>query len=234
MGDGRSDRNSGPRRTLSATQSIMVRGLAILVVLVGVGIAIGSHPDPATADSEAIPYTGTAATREMDRLQQSLNAKQGELELTRIELDRARALLEYSSHYKIPANLSALIYDTALREGLDPNLAFRLVKIESEFNPKAHSRAGAIGLTQVMRRTAAYYSTDAADSLEDPATNLRIGFQYLRDLLRRFDGDVRLALLAYNRGPGRVDELLAQGRDPRNGYASSVIAGYRRAGPTLP
>src|SRR3970282_2136241 len=49
----------------------------------------------------------------------------------------ARALLDYSSRYQVPSDLVALIYDTALREGLDPDLAFRLVRVESAFDPKA-------------------------------------------------------------------------------------------------
>jgi len=217
------------------THTLLLRGLAIFLVLVAVGGAIGSRPGTATADNDPDPYTGTAAMRELSRLHQSLDATRGELELTQIELNRTRALLAYSSRYGISASLTALIYDTALREGLDPGLAFRLVKIESSFQPNARSRVGAIGLTQVMRKTAAYYDptiTDAA--LKQPDVNLQVGFRYLRDLLKRFDGDVRLALLAYNRGPGRVEELLAQGRDPRNGYASSVISGDRRPGPSLP
>jgi soluble lytic murein transglycosylase-like protein len=131
--------------------------------------------------------------------------------------------------------MATLIHDIALREGIDPDLAYRLVKIESAFNPRAVSSAGAIGLAQVMPATARFYDRSITTArLMDPETNLRIGFRYLRYLLDRFDWDLRLALLAYNRGPGRVGQLLARGEDPGNGYATSITRGYQPAGPALP
>jgi soluble lytic murein transglycosylase-like protein len=220
---------------LPVTQQLLLRGLGIFVALVAIGAAISYLPDRATADPDSSPYTGTAASDELRRLYRNLDAASGELELTQLELNRARALLEYSSKYVIPADLAASVYDAALRAGLDPDLAFRIVRIESNFVPTAKSRVGAIGLTQLMPRTAVYYQPDITlEDLYDPELNLRIGFQFFRDLVERFDGDIRLALLAYNRGPGRVGELLAQGRDPQNGYASSVTNGYRGIGPELP
>ena len=54
-------------------------------------------------------------------------------------------------------------------------------------------------------------------------TNLRLGFRFLRFLINKYDGDVRLALLAYNRGPTTVDGLLARGVDPSNGYVQRVL-----------
>jgi soluble lytic murein transglycosylase-like protein len=57
----------------------------------------------------------------------------------------------------------------------------------------------------------------------DPSTNLRLGFGYLRRLIDRYDGDVRLGLLAYNRGSGTVDRVLRTGSDPENGYSRRVL-----------
>lgn len=226
------NRSSGPH--MLATQRLMLRGLGIFIALVAVGGAITLRPERATAIHDA-PYTGTAATEEFARLRGSLDAASGELEITRIELRRARALIEYSAEFGIPTDLTAMIYDAALRTGLDPDLAFQIVRIESTFNPRARSKVGAIGLVQVMPATAVYYDPSVeADDLYDPATNLRIGLRFFRDLLERYDGDLRLALLAYNRGPSRLGELLRRGVDPRNGYASSVINGYRQRGPALP
>ena len=62
-----------------------------------------------------------------------------------------------------------------------------------------------------------------------PATNLEIGFRYLAGLIVRYGGDPEMALLAYNRGPARVEQLLVAGRDPRNGYASHILDGYLEA-----
>ncbi|MBI2537073.1 MAG: transglycosylase SLT domain-containing protein [Gemmatimonadetes bacterium] len=142
-----------------------------------------------------------------------------------LELQRARALLDLSSRYQVPSDLVALIYDTALREGLDPDLAFRLVKVESYFNPRATSSAQAIGLAQVQLRTARFYQPGITlKRLYDPATNLTIGFRYLHDLIDTYQGDLRLALLAYNRGPAKVNQLLGVGQEPGNGYAASVLS----------
>jgi soluble lytic murein transglycosylase-like protein len=63
--------------------------------------------------------------------------------------------------------------------------------------------------------------------LFDRDTNLRLGFRYLRQMLDKYDGDLRLALLAYNRGPGTVDGILRAGGDPANGYARAVLSGVR-------
>ncbi len=117
----------------------------------------------------------------------------------------------------------------ALPEGVDPNLAFRLVKVESNFTGRAKSKAGAIGLTQVLPSTARLYEPGlTTEQLYGRETNLRVGFRYLRDLLERYDGNLERALLAYNRGPGKVEELLGAGKDPRNGYSTTVMKGYRR------
>jgi soluble lytic murein transglycosylase-like protein len=52
-----------------------------------------------------------------------------------------------------------------------------------------------------------------------------VGFKYLRHLLDQFDGNEKLALTAYNRGPGTVSKLLKRGRNPDNGYAEKVLTG---------
>ena len=77
-----------------------------------------------------------------------------------------------------------------------------------------------------MIKTARFYEPDLTDAeLYEPETNLRIGFRYLRDLLETY-GDVKLALLAYNRGPAMVQHLMQRGEDPENGYASKLMKGY--------
>ena len=173
-------------------------------------------------------YTGTAVLRELSTLRTSLDRTTGEVEILEMELRRSRAIMEYSSRYKIPADLSALIHETALREGIDPELAFRLIKVESEFNPRAKSSENAFGLAQVQLNTARFYQTGVTvGHLYDPATNLTIGFRYLRDLIGTYH-DLRLALLAYNRGPAKVNRLLGDGREPGNGFASTVLRGYQR------
>ncbi|HEX6751285.1 MAG TPA: transglycosylase SLT domain-containing protein [Longimicrobium sp.] len=122
--------------------------------------------------------------------------------------------------------LAESIYDLALEENIDPDIAFGLVRTESEFKSSATSHVGAVGLTQLMPATARGMrkGTTIAE-LRDPHINLSIGFKFLRELLDHYDGDKRMALLAYNRGPGIVDRILKRGGDPDNGYADAVISG---------
>jgi soluble lytic murein transglycosylase-like protein len=160
-----------------------------------------------------------------------------ELASTKRHIDRATKVLAFANRFDIPVELSASIYDAALAEGITPELGFRLVQVESRFLRGAASNRGAFGLTQVRLPTARAYLPGATEKdLRDGNTNLRLGFRYLRDLLRRFDGDLELALVAYNRGPTLVDSIATSGGDPSNGYAALVLAGVRpstRARPTV-
>jgi hypothetical protein len=116
------------------------------------------------------------------------------------------------------------------------DLLRRLVQQESGFNPTAVSPAGAQGLGQVMPATAADpgYGVRplAAEDLMDPAENLRFSAEYLNAMLREFDGNERLALAAYNAGPGAVKEY---GDVPpfqeTQDYVRAILGGE---GPTRP
>jgi len=210
------------------TQRLMLQGGFILLGSLVVS-SIGGWAHRATADDQPAPVTAPALLGELRALSQSLEATRGELAVARLQLERANAIIDYSTHYNIPADLAAAIYDVALSEGVDPGLAFRLVRTESGFNPNAKSKAGAVGYTQVLPSTARLYEPGLTNrQLFDRSTNLRLGFRYLRDLLERYNGNLRLALLAYNRGPGKVQELLDAGRDPQNGYSTAIMKGYKR------
>lgn len=126
--------------------------------------------------------------------------------------------------FGLERDLADQIYDLALENDLDPDMAFGLVRTESEFKSTAKSHVGARGLTQLMPSTARVMRPGTtADDLENPEVNLSIGFRYLRELIDKYKGDQRLALLAYNRGPGTVDRVLKHGGDPDNGYADAVL-----------
>jgi soluble lytic murein transglycosylase-like protein len=214
------------------TQKLMLQGGLILLGALLVS-SIGGWARRATADDQPTALTAPALVGELRSLEQSLEATRGELAVARLQLERADAIIDYSTHYNIAADLAAAVYDVALAEGVDPALGFRLVKAESNFKPRARSKVGAIGFTQVLPSTARLYEPGLTTAqLYDRSTNLRLGFRYLRDLLERYEGNpeakLRLALLAYNRGPSKVQELLDAGRDPQNGYANTVMKGYRR------
>jgi soluble lytic murein transglycosylase-like protein len=110
----------------------------------------------------------------------------------------------------------------ATSNGIDPALLKGLVQQESGFDPNARSGAGAVGLTQLMPGTAAALGvTDPTD----PVQSLQAGARYLREQLDRFGGDERLALAAYNAGPGAVSKY--GGVPPyaeTQGYVNKVLA----------
>jgi soluble lytic murein transglycosylase-like protein len=98
-------------------------------------------------------------------------------------------------------DLVALAQEIARRHGLDPALVLAVVAVESGFQPRALSPKGAQGLMQLMPATARELGVSDAFDAEQ---NLDGGARYLRALLEQSGGDVRLALAAYNAGPGAV------------------------------
>lgn len=99
------------------------------------------------------------------------------------------------------ARYNRIVDDAAHSYGLDSALLHAVISVESHYNPRAVSRKGATGLMQLMPMTARRYGvTDAFD----PVQNIGGGAKYLRDLLKLFNGDVSLALAAYNAGENLV------------------------------
>jgi soluble lytic murein transglycosylase-like protein len=94
-----------------------------------------------------------------------------------------------------------VIWRTALRYGVHPDLVYAMAAVESNFDPRAVSSKGAQGLMQLMPDTAARFG---ATDLFDPVENVLAGVRYMRHLLDMFGGDARLALAAYNAGENVV------------------------------
>ncbi len=98
---------------------------------------------------------------------------------------------------------SAMVTAAAQNLNLRPELLHAVVLAESAYDPRAKSRAGAVGLMQLMPGTAARYGV-SEQGRWDPEQNLKAGARYLRDLLKTFKFDLRLALAAYNAGENAV------------------------------
>lgn len=99
--------------------------------------------------------------------------------------------------------ITALVSAAAQRQSLDPALLKAVMKQESGFKPCAVSPMGAQGLMQLMPATARELHVK---DVFDPSQNVHAGAAYLKELLERYKGDLRLALVGYNAGPGRADQ----------------------------
>ncbi len=111
-------------------------------------------------------------------------------------LNRARSVKSVSC----PKDLEPIILSASSRHGVDPALVKAVIRAESGFRSDAVSRTGAQGLMQLMPGTARALGVDATD----PAQCVDGGVRYLKQQLDRFGGDTKLALAAYNAGPGSV------------------------------
>jgi len=128
-------------------------------------------------------------------------------------------------HALAPAQLDSIVRQYSEANSVDRRLVASVIDAESHGDPSAVSRVGAQGLMQLMPGTASMYRV--ANPF-DPYQNVDGGTRYLRDLLRRYKGNVRLAVAAYNAGPGAVDA--AHGIPPyaeTRAYVDRVVAGLR-------
>ncbi len=218
-----------PRRRLTRAVRVAlvvafcaVAGIVLGLYSTGVGLTFGPRRGPPDTLATGIPAPKAPKLLETRFLKRELMPENA----------RQRRIEELADRYNVTGTLATLIHDVAIENEIDPELAFRLVRVESVFDVHARGTGGALGLTQLMPGTARDIDPKVRSNKEimEPRTNLRLGLTNLRNMIRRYDGDVRLGVIAYNRGEIAVDRALRRGRDPENGYGKRVLGAAHHGG----
>ena len=140
-------------------------------------------------------------------------------------------LLAGYKHFKIEDKILMQLYPKRYEEyvlkyseelKIDPMLTFAIIKTESNFNSEVESKSGAIGLMQLMDKTAKEQAeklkiTYTKEMLYEPEMNLRLGLNYFNSLLDLFEQNYVLAFAAYNAGLGNVQKWIKEGTIKENG-----------------
>jgi soluble lytic murein transglycosylase-like protein len=185
-------------------------------------------------------WTVKYAVREPDRVGPVQEAK-------RVETPQPKELVKIYSIVKSNRpgiadkeawKVSTAILDESARRDLDPMLVLAVIKVESGFRDQALSPMGARGMMQIMPETGKYLSEELLrvdgfktraflpDHLDDPVLNIKLGVYYLDGLKKQFR-NLNLALLAYNLGPGEIQNRLDNNIHFSDEYAAVVLDAYR-------
>jgi soluble lytic murein transglycosylase-like protein len=149
-------------------------------------------------------------------------ARKKKLRKKRYKIAKSRS----NKYYKVNGLYGKQIARAARRTGVDPRLLRSVIKAESNFNAKARSSAGAVGLMQLMPATARRFGVK---NRRHAGSNIMGGARYLRYLLKKYRGNKRLAMAAYNAGEGRVRRNGGKVPSYTKRYVNKVLRGYNRS-----
>jgi len=160
-------------------------------------------------------------------LQNSANVKFGDLltkPVTKVNASLYTAQAQGADKLSPRQKIKDIVTRMSKKHGVDEKLVNALIKQESGFNPNAKSKVGAMGLMQLMPSTARGLGVT---NPMDPEQNVEGGVKYLKSMLNKYNGNVILALAAYNAGPNAVDKYdgVPPYKETQN-YVRSILANY--------
>jgi soluble lytic murein transglycosylase-like protein len=184
----------------------MLRKFAVLLAVLVAQVAVQAQDRPLSPPQRP-PVPLTAADQERAQKEAAAKSQQPQAKPETQPAETAPTIkIPVSGHNRHISsgnpNVDVMVYEAAALHGLDPCLILSVMRAESGFNRLAVSPKGASGLMQLMPATA---TRMGVRNLFDPRENILGGAKYLRWLLNRFGGDLRLALAGYNAGEGAVE-----------------------------
>jgi len=212
-------------------REIFILGFALVALwaTLFVSALVGTMPNWSLSSLWAAPPLESAAHPETSSLTGSMGYDDADREAI-VELIRGYRRQTKESWRQ---RLADAIYYESVDASIDPLLVASIVAKESSFHSRVKSRAGAVGLMQLRPYVAREVARDSSiewnglATLHSPDHNVQLGVQYYKELLDRFDGDIKVALTAYNYGPTRVSRQLSEGTFRGSDYADEIISLYR-------
>jgi len=225
----------------------LFRPFMALIIILGVALLATGQPTNLEAwsqkffsfgpeDAEKEGFNGLEIAARLDSLEdlilEKLPSRQGDILAQEGKMKFIAGLVAmYRPNIKDCGAVAKEIVALSTREGIDPFYVAAVISVESSFRSAALSRAGALGLMQLMPATAKELSSRQTGNksyprLKDPHTNIELGIAYLKQLESRYHGNRFYALSAYNWGPANVDKVRkGSGRIPKSvqKYANTIV-----------